>query len=110
MKDAGERVWMILLEKRIGFRLVQKRKQPLGNNGPCSGASVAALKECHRVEWLFRGREMQDVGFPVEDDGEMVFSLLLKRADREVEISRSEREDEIRVRLFLDRHRLRVEA
>ena len=53
---------------------------------------------------------MQDVGLPVEDDGEMVFGVLLERADREVEISRREREEEIRVGLFLHRHRFRVEA
>ena len=40
---------------------------------------------------------MQDIGLPVEDDGEMVFGVLLERADGEVEISRREREQEIRV-------------
>ena len=53
---------------------------------------------------------MQNVGLPVVDDGEMIFGVPFERADREVEISRREREDEIRVGLFLHRHRLRVEA
>ena len=53
---------------------------------------------------------MQDVGFSVEDDGEVVFGVLLERADREVEISRREREEEIRVGLFLRRHRLCIET
>ena len=53
---------------------------------------------------------MQDVRLPVVDDGEMVFCVLLERANGEVKISRREREDEIRVGLFLHRHRFRVEA
>ena len=44
MEDASQRVRVVLLEKRIRFRLVQKRKQPLGNNGPRGGASAAALE------------------------------------------------------------------
>ena len=110
MEDSGQRVRVVLLEKRIRFRLVQKRKQPLGNNGPRGGAGVAALEERHRVERLLGGAQMQDVRLPVVDDGEMVFGVLFERANREVKISRREREDEIRVGLFLHRHRFRVEA
>ena len=53
---------------------------------------------------------MQDVGFSIEDDGQMVVGVLLERADREVGISRREREEEIRVGLFLRRHRLCIET
>ena len=111
VEDASQRVRVVLLEKWISLGLVQKRKQPLGYHGPRGGARVAALEERHRVERLCPKRpEMQDVRLPVVDDREMVLGVLLERADREVKISRREREDEIRVRLFLHGHRLRVEA
>ena len=110
MKDAGQRVRMVFLEKRIGFRFVQKRKQSLGNNGPRGAASVAALEERHRIERLFRGDEMQHVGFPIEDNREMVFGVFLKCANRKVKISRRKREQEVSIRLLLNGDRFGVET
>ena len=83
---------MVLLEKRIRFRLVQKRKQSFGDNGARGGARVAALKERHRVERLLRGAQTKHISLPVVDYGEVIFGVAFERADREVEIARSERQ------------------
>jgi hypothetical protein len=53
---------------------------------------------------------MKHIRLPVVDDSEMVFGLAFQRADGEVVVARRERDQEIRVRLLLNRDRLRVES
>jgi hypothetical protein len=44
---------------------------------------------------------MKDISLPVMDDREMVFRGWLQRPDGEIEIARRERNQKIRIRLFL---------
>jgi hypothetical protein len=53
---------------------------------------------------------MKDISLPVMDDREMVFRVWLQRPDGEIEISRRERNQKIRIRLFLNGDGLGVEA
>ena len=53
---------------------------------------------------------MQDVRLSVVDDSEMVFGLAFQRADGEVVVARRERDQEICVRLLLNRDGLCVES
>jgi hypothetical protein len=103
-------LWIILLEKRIGFRLVQERKQAFGNDRTRRAARTCILEECHGVERLLGGAEAQDVRLAVVDDGEMVFGFWLQRADREVVVARREGDQKICVRLFLNCNGPRVES
>ena len=45
---------------------------------------------------------MKDICLPVMDDREMVFRVWFQRPDGEIEISRRERNQKIRIRLFLN--------
>ena len=53
---------------------------------------------------------MKDICLPVMDNCEMVFRVWLQRSDGEVQIPRSERNQKIRIRLFLNGDGLCVET
>ena len=53
---------------------------------------------------------MKDISLPIMDDREMVFRVWLQRPDGEIEIARRERNQKIRIRLFLNGDGLRVET
>ena len=53
---------------------------------------------------------MKHIRLPVVDDSEMVFGLAFQRADGEVVVTRRERDQEICVRLLLNRDGLCVES
>ena len=72
--------------------------------------AVAVLEECDGVEGLFGCGQMKDICLPVMDDREMVFRVWLQRPDGEIKIARRERNQKIRVRLFLNGDGLCVET
>ena len=98
MEDAFQGIRIVFLEEWIGLRLVHERKEPFRGKWARRAAGRYVLKERYRVERLVGGAQMQYVRLPVVDYGEMVVGFRFKRPDREVEISRRERDQEIRVR------------
>ena len=68
------------------------------------------MEECHGVEGLLGCGKMQGVRLSVVDDSQMVFRLWPQRPDGEVVVARRERDQKIRVRLFLNGDGLRVES
>ena len=111
VEHARQRVRPLLRQQRILLRPVQQRKQPLRRNRapPAFLPYPAFPKERESVKRLLGSREMQDMGLPLEDDRQIILGIRSQRPNREVEIPRRERDQELRIRLLLHRHRPSVE-
>ena len=109
VEHASQRIRGVLYKKWIRLRFVHERKQALRDDGPRTFPAVAVLEKGDGREAV---RMQSDEGHKPSgmDDREMVFRVWLQRPDGEVEISRRERNQKIRVRLFLNRDGLCVEA
>jgi hypothetical protein len=97
-------------KERVDLGLIHQGKEPFRGYGIASAFPSFLLIEGDIVERLVGGDEVEDIRFPIEDDGQMVFRVWFQRPDAEIEISRCERDQESGVFLFLGCHGLGVES